>query len=182
MATVTIKWTGKIEIDKAGLARKVAPLILGRILERTDAEMDGNWQPFDSYSAAYAWQRVQIGEDTRVTIRLSGGELGSFHHKRTDIVGGFITLTFGVGTGTSATIDLPPPWMQNNPTALAAWKAKHGGKASRTGGRSPPHTLLAYWQNNGIGQPKREWMKFDSPQDLAWLAEQIEKTGIFKQG
>lgn len=164
---VTVKIRGDIKLDVAGLTKKLAPAILGRVLERTAKGIGSDGKPFRAYAPMTRERYTLMGEDaSTVDLRLTGGLLNSVHLKSTLTSPTSATLVFGPDTGTSATV-APPE--------------KGRARAVRTGDRGPPHNLLGLWIHNGRGRmPPRPWLGL-SPDDKKWVRALILKLGVFVQ-
>jgi hypothetical protein len=166
--SVTVKVTGDIKLDVQTLAKKIAPAIIGRVLERTAKGIGSDGKPFREYAPMTRERYRDMGESAdNADLRLTGGLLNSVHLKSTYQSATGVLLVFGPDTGTSPQV-APPE--------------KGKARAVRTGERGPPHNLVGLWIHNGRGRmPARPWLGL-SPADNEWVRQLIQRTGIFVKG
>jgi len=145
MAKITVRRTGHITVDRKALEKRLVPLILGWVKNRTHEGRDVDDNPFAGYSSSYRRTLGRMGESGAVDLRLTGGLLGSLRHVRTETSSArLMVLVFGVGTGSSPAVRAP---------------SKGRARAQRTGRRGPSHALVAMWLHRGTSvTPPRRWL------------------------
>lgn len=90
-----------VEVDEMDVARRklvstVVPLIVGKILQRTQAGLDAEGDKFKPYSQGHARARQKKGlQASTVDLRVTGQMLGSLGLKKTKISVDGVSLTIG---------------------------------------------------------------------------------------
>jgi hypothetical protein len=190
---------GSLTVDLTKTHAFLTSIVPGMIRQRVDKGIDINGAPFAAYSEAWAQTLRDMGENTNVDMRLTGGLMNSVKKLSGKVTGKVLTLTFGPGTGTSPQVTTSTRRASQKAGGGSEGRiaanakraslirrqqretAKYGvarntGKAHRTGGRSPPWNLLGSYL-----QKKRKWLGL-SPDQRRDLFTQLLKTGIFKLG
>jgi hypothetical protein len=154
---VRVSASGELEIDTKRLVSHLKARIPGMVQRRTQAGIDERGKPFKPYSSGYQVARLKSGRSAQPSLWLTGGMVSSYGLRSARLVGTTITLIFGPGASTSASLAL-------------------GDKGSvMTGRRSPPHNLLGYYHQTGAGNlPRRRWMGL-SDAEMATLAKEVEQ-------
>ena len=167
--TVRIK-KNLLRLDVRRLSQPLVPLIIGKIQERVRAGKDIFDHAFRGYSAGYKKTLSEMGEDPRVDLRLTGGLLNSLRLLRTTQSQDRVTLTIGVGTGTSAQVA--------SPRRLKSGKRPKTLRARRTGRRSPAHNILGAYLHKGTPKmPARPWLGL-SPSQQRWLRTDRQRHAV----
>lgn len=171
-----------VEVIKAGerarwdidrIAKTIAAVAPGLILDRVDAGLDIRDRPFAAYSPNYAKALALANEDPKRDLRLTGGLMNSVKTRRIIRRGdGVVTVVIAPDAGTSPRVRLAPPWVVNDADAAAAWKRKNPG-APRTGKRGPAHNVVGAWLHYGTPKMRaRPWLGL-SPADLRDLRRML---------
>jgi hypothetical protein len=152
---ITVKRTGKkLRFDVDIAAKIISTYAVGAVLRRVDRGMSLTGAAFAPYSRKYREALIKGGETTKVDLRVTGGLMSSLKAVTfTKKSIGEVDVRIRVGTGTSPAVSLG------------------GGRAKRTGGRSPPHNVLAYWLHHGNGNtPARPFLGLTDAEERTLLA------------
>lgn len=155
------------------IAKTIAGIVPGLILERVDAGLDTRDKPFAAYSSSYAAALQLANEDPKRDLRLTGGLMNSVKTRKVvRRADGVVTVIIAPDAGTSPRVRLAPPWVTSDPAAAAAWKRRHPG-APKTGKRGPAHNVVGAWLQYGTPtMPARPWLGL-SPQDMRDLRRML---------
>ena len=150
----------KFDMDKA--VKIVKGFVIGAVLKRVDEGRDIYGVPFVPYSAAYVNKLRKMGEDTKVDLRVTSGLMNSI--KVRDVVKDEDSARIIIAPDAGTSRSRNPP-------------LNNGKKAKST--VSPPHNILGYYIQNGIGnQPKREFLGL-SPDQEAELTKLLVAAKLF---
>lgn len=138
-----------LKFDMEKVIKIVKGFVIGAVLKRVDRGLDINGVPFIPYSPGYLAKLRKMQEDTKVDIRVTSGLMNSI--KVRDVIkdDDSAKIIIAPDAGTSR---------QKQPTN------KKGKTAPAR--QSPPHNILGYLIQNGIGQqPKREFLGLSPDQE-----------------
>jgi phage gpG-like protein len=148
----------RVPLDR--IAKLVATLAPGLIRERTGKGLDVRDKGFVQYSKDYKDAKVAAGRNAGVNLTVTNGLLGSVAAVSVFVTEQGFTIVIAPGAGTSAAVQFVD------------------GKATRTGKRSPTHSVLGAIHHYGRGRmPARPWLAL-SPKDLESLMRQLLAVGI----
>lgn len=154
---MSVKRIGKIKIDIDRAADIAVALIVGAVLDRTQAGLDIDGNAFAPYSPGYAAQLVRAGRIAVPTLRQTGSLLGSLGERRRDTSGG--TLTVHIGPG----VEIGPAY-------------SIGSKGLRRRGlRGITNAQLGHIHHEGLGRvPRRRWLSVKK--ELAAIVKRVLST------
>lgn len=148
----------RVPLDR--IAKLVATLAPGLIRERTGKGLDVRDKGFVQYSKDYKDAKVAAGRNAGVNLTVTNGLLGSVAAVSVFVTEQGFTIVIAPGAGTSAAVQFVD------------------GKATRTGKRSPTHSVLGAIHHYGRGRmPARPWLAL-SPKDMESLMRQLLAVGI----
>jgi hypothetical protein len=152
-------------IDVAAIARYVAAVAPGLIVDRVDRGVGIKDTPLAQYAPSYFRARSRALEQSApTTLRLTGGLLASVKSRKIEISpdGTVAMITIAPDAGTSPRVSLLI------------------GRARRTGKRGPAHNVLGYWLQHGTAHMRaRPWLGL-SPSDWRDLRAGLAKVRMFR--
>jgi len=159
---VTIRRTGKpYKFDASKVEKLIRAFVPGTIVRRTSKGISSMGSSFAPYRESYRQALQRGGEDPSVDLRLTGGLLNSVKVTSIDVSSNSLRFTIAPDAGTSPSVSLA------------------GGRAKRTGGRSPPHNVLGYWIEHGTANmAARPWLGL-TPDEERQLAVLLDKAKLF---
>ena len=92
------------------IAKTIAAIVPGLILDRVDAGLDTKDKPFAPYAPDYAKALALANEDPKRDLRLTGGLMNSVKTRRIiRRADGVVTVVIAPDAGTSPRVRLAPP-------------------------------------------------------------------------
>jgi hypothetical protein len=159
---VTIRRTGKpYKFDASKVEKVIKAFVPGAIIRRTSKGISSTGSSFAPYRESYQQALRRGGEDQAVDLRMTGGLINSIKVVSIDVSANSLRFVIAPDAGTSPSVSLA------------------GGRAKRTGGRSPPHNVLGYWIEHGTSQmAARPFMGLTADEERQ-LATLLDKAKLF---
>ena len=163
-----------IKVDLGPALAAAAAVAIGHVRARTRSGVDIDGEQFAGYSGSYILKLTKMGEAAQVDLLLTGGLLNGVKVLSKTAT----SVTIGPGTGTSPQV--APPKQRVSKKTGKPLKAR--AAATKTGKRSPPHSLLGLWLHRGTPHMQaRRWLGL-SAQGKRDVVAAIQRVGVLKKG